>query len=1150
MNDLDYLKELEFLRIENRGQYLIKQPHHHPASKQYKEFKIKEIKKCIYGLWGKESGGYRWMPPQAYFYANYVWIKQDNEKKEQVVLKPAFDDLEWMLFYMYAECYGFSGFELDEEFSCDSALIDKYEMSVAKNNKKRWAQIHKPDGSLKEYEKAQDYLYRLHTKNLGKPLWNNDAKDAIILGSRGAGKQLQLSEKIRIKNGWTTMGDVQIGDEIYGSDGKLTKVTAKSSTEEREYYKITLRDGREIEACEDHLWKIWDKNKNKKVDKEVYSVINTKEMFKKYYWNRIDSKHKQKFGEEKMCKEYRFAIPTMKAIDEVSNNLPIDPYLLGLLLGDGCIVNSPSITSGDKEIIKFVQEECDRNNWTYRVEIEEGKDCIYITNKNKVNKSLKDLLKKLNLFGTKSNTKFIPEQYLYTSEENKRALLQGLMDTDGTCGGDIEYYTVSKQLSEDFSNLVRSIGINCKIALKKTYYKKDGVKILCKDCYRIMLYTDTKVFRLDRKQEEINMSRRKSRYNKTFITNIEPIGLRKGACISVDNEDRTYITKDYIVTHNSYGLIGLTLWFMCLDGAKSFSKEFSEMRISANVIMGSADETSKKNFLIGLEDGMNYLLTEEDLGVYKYKTKGLEDIPLVGRHMLGKTNNFWRYRFIENGLESGGSGSSFSPIAYSPNKKGGGATAAASRRVHLSIVDEVGKLQVSAIAVWGSNRALTRRTTKFGSQVFAGTSGNMDLIQEAKKMFQNPKDFEMVSFENKYEKNSNEIGFFIPAFLAKRQFKDEDGNTNIVDAVDFYLRERENSKTSEKLNEEKMNYPLIPEDMWITKESSILPREEAKAVKRRLLTNDLYKKKRTFIRMNWDSTKASGVDYKIINEENAIKLDTFRETQGTNEKKNRGSKSTECDIIIYEFPEANAPNDLYKFGGLDPYVAEELEDGESLGSFYLLKNPKYISEGISGDIIVAEIIGKYSGRAEYNERVEKLMALYGNPSRSIMFESDRGDDLKEYFMKKNKEHLLALSPVKYEDNKVVMKTRLSYGFSHGNQIGKLHNLTQLKEWLLEETTINGETLRNIERITSIGLLDEIIEYDWDLDKAKKANYDRISAFLGCIIARRENYNQLTKNEKPENTKGILADFAKKGIISKLQNKLKWQNSYTTGKYQT
>lgn len=776
INELEYLKNLKFLRIENRNQYLVTQPHHHPASRQYKDFKIREIKRCIYGLWGKESKGFRWMPPSAYYYANYVWIKQDNKKNEQVTLKPSFDDLEWLLFYMYTECYGFSGFELDEEYSCDNALIDEFDMEMAKENPERYESLLRPNGEYKKYKKCQEYLKELKEKELGRPLWNNDAKDAIILGSRGAGK--------------------------------------------------------------------------------------------------------------------------------------------------------------------------------------------------------------------------------------------------------------------------------------------------------------------------------------------------------------------------SYTLIGLTLWFMCLDGAKAFSKEFAEMRISANVIMGSADDTSKQNFLTGLEEGMNYLLTEPDLGVYKYKTKGLEDVSLLGRYMLGKPNNFWRYRYIENGLESGGTGSSFTQVAYSPNKKGGGATAAASKRVHLSIVDEVGKLLVSAIAIWGSNRALTRRTRKFGSQIFAGTSGNMDLIQEAKKMFQNPKDFEMVAFENIYETTSNDIGFFIPAFLAKRQFKDKDGNTRMEEAINFFIRERNNCVTSEKLNEEKMNYPLVPEDMWITKESSILPREEAKAVKRRLLENNLYKKKRSFVKLYWDSTKVNGIGYNIIQEKDAIKIDSFRETQGKNENKNKGNKSTQCDIIIYEFPEANAPRDLYKFAGIDPYVAEDVKEGESLGSFFLLKNPKYLSEGFSGDIIVAEITGKYDGRAAFNELIEKVMALYGNPSRSLMFESDRGDDLKEYFMKRNKENLLALTPVKYEDNKAIIKQRLSYGFSHGNQLGKLHNLTQLKEWLMDITTIDGVEMKNIERITSLGLLDEIIEYDWDLDKDKKANYDRISAFMGCLIARRENYNRLIRDEEVKSKVGSLAGFANKGIVSKLKNKIK------------
>ncbi len=782
MKELEYLKNIKLLRISNREQYLVKQPHYHPSTKTYKQFKIDEIKKCLYGVWGREKEGYRWMPPFGYFYANYVWIKRDNEDKEEIADKPSFDDLEWMIFYMFTECYGFSGFELDDEYSCDRALIDQYEMILAENSEKRYKALFNKNGELKKYKKPQDYLYELKPFNMGNPLWNNECKDCIILGSRGAGK--------------------------------------------------------------------------------------------------------------------------------------------------------------------------------------------------------------------------------------------------------------------------------------------------------------------------------------------------------------------------SYVMIGLSLWFMCFDGAKSLSKEFIEMRISANVVFGSADSTSHQAFLTKIGEAMNYLLTEPELGVYK--VKGLNPITLLGRHMLGLPHSNWRYRYIQNGVESGGTGTAFISVTYSLNKKGGGTTSAAGQRVHLSIVDEVGKLPVSAIGIWGSNRALTRRSRKFGVQVFAGTSGNMELVQEAKKMFQNPNDFDMVTYNNIYENESEEIGFFIPAYLTKRDFKDKDGNTRVSECVDYFLQELKKYNTFEAQNEQKMNYPLIPSHMWITKATSFLPKEEAKVVKRKLLEGDAYKRKRTFVNLVWNHSKVNSVDYKIITEENAVKLDSFRETQGSNSKKNRDNKSTITDTIIYEFPEADAPKDLYKFIGIDPYVSDELVGGESLGSCFILKNPKYISEGISGDIIVAEITGKYEDRQEFNERIEKLLALYGNPPRSLMFEKDRGDDLKEFFIKKRKENLLALSPVKFEDNKASIaarkRPRLEYGFSHGNQLGKAHNMKQFREWLLEDTTIDGVTMKNIERIPSIGLLDEIIEYDWTDDVEKKANYDRISAFIGCIIARRENYNQLTKTDETLNIskKGKLAFLAKTPGITKMQTK--WLNS--------
>lgn len=759
MNELDYLRKLKLLRIENRKQYLIAQPHYHPSTKNYKEFKISEIKKCIYGLWGKESGGYRWMPPFAYFYANYVWIKSENDKKEEIAMKPSIDDLEWMLFYMFSEAYGFSGFEKDDKYSCDIALIDTYEMNSIKPTTDRYKYLYSSDGNLKIYKKPQEYLHGLHSENLGKPLWYNNAKDCIILGSRGAGK--------------------------------------------------------------------------------------------------------------------------------------------------------------------------------------------------------------------------------------------------------------------------------------------------------------------------------------------------------------------------SYILMGLTLWFMCLDGAKSLSKDFAEMRISANVTFGSADSVSQETFITKLGEAMNYLLTEPELGVYK--TKGLDPIPFLGRHMLGQPHKDWRYRIIQNGKESGGTGTSFMPVTYSPNKKGGGTTSAAGQRVHLSIIDEVGKLQVSAISVWGNNDPLTIRTTKFGVQVFAGTSGNMELVQEAKKMFLNPSDFKMVSFPNIYENSKNDIGFFIPAFLTKRDCKDKDGNTNLDEALNYYFNRLADCITAERINNEKMNYPLVPTDMWIMKESSLLPKEEAKAVKRKLLESNLYKRRRNFVKIRWDALGKYGVMYDLIPEEKAKTLDSWYETKGSNESKNKGNKTTDTDICIYEFPEPNAPNDLYKFIGVDPYVSDDISDGESLGSVFILKNPKYISRGITGDIIVAEYTGKPHSRVEFNENVEKLLALYGNPIRSLMFESNRGDDIKEHFLKMKKESLLALSPMKYTNERMFLKQRLSYGFAVGNDIDKLQQLNDLREWLLEETTFMkdgvAEIKKNIERIPSIGLLDEIIEYDRANEKLGKANYDRISAFVGCIVARRENYNELLSrfDRKKENT---------------------------------
>jgi hypothetical protein len=769
----DYLKEINLLKIENLKQYLVTQPHYHPSTKQYKQFKINQIEKCIYGVFGKETNGFRWMTPQGYFYANYVKIAQETADKEEVTKKARFDDIEWMFFYMVAEAYGFSGFSLDDEYTCDRAMIDEYEMLLAKEDKRRWKNLNNENG-LKKYIPAQEYLYKLHPKDMGKPLWHNEAKDMIMMGSRSSGK--------------------------------------------------------------------------------------------------------------------------------------------------------------------------------------------------------------------------------------------------------------------------------------------------------------------------------------SFLT------------------------------------VGLSLWFMVFDGTKSISKDWIDMKITANVIMGAAEAIASDEFNKRLEIAMNCLLLDEDLGVYH--PKGYEPIPLLGRHMLGKPHEYWRYRFQNNGIESGGTGSSFRTVSYSINKKSG-ATAAASVRVNLSIVEECGKMSVSPIQIWGSNRALLRRNTKYGSALFLGTSGAIELVQESKRMFENTRDFGMVSFKNVYTNDANkgDIGFFIPAFLIKRDFKDEDGNTNVKAAVEYFIQQRAKCNTHEVLVEEKMNFPLEVADMWEQKSKSIFSQAQIKKRYQQLLLLKNQGKEesfRKFVRLSWNNNK---VEVQFVPPKEAITIDSFFESQGSNAVKSK-KKDIDTDIIIYEEPELNIPDDMYWFS-FDTYVADEKDEGESLGSIYCMKNPKYILGGKTGNIIVAELTGKSDSRDMFLEKLELLMAYYGNCKRSLMFEANRGKDkIVEFFTKKKKENLLSFAPGNYEGT-WKQKVSIKYGYILGSGENKREMLTRFAEWLQEATTLNIDGIKlNVERICSLGLLSELMHYDYDDDKGKKANYDRIMSMIGIMVAMRNNFNQFEEKALKKEDDNIYTVFKNRKMKTKYKLKNK------------
>lgn len=372
----------------------------------------------------------------------------------------------------------------------------------------------------------------------------------MFVASRGFGKAILPTEKVRVKEGWEEIQNLQSGDRVYGSDGRLTNVLSVNRDQDLEFYKVTLRDGRTIECCENHMWKVWDKNKNRNKNEPVYSNVTTKELLEQYYWVRKDSKAAR---HNKLTKEYRYALPINRCLQEESNkDYLVHPYVVGVLLGDGCITRHDiTISSEDTEIIDRVRSLLPPG---YKIELQPSSPNDYsVTKTSKDVPAFWTLLDRIGILGHDSHTKFIPKEYKFGNSEQRMELIRGLMDTDGYSNGQsvIEYYTVSNKLSDDFLDVARSLGLHCRHSTKESWLA--GVQYA--DCNRISIYTKEAVFSLPRKLGYLDhpiSKQGQSKYEKVFITNIEYVGKKDGCCITVDNEDNTYLTKDYIVTHNSW----------------------------------------------------------------------------------------------------------------------------------------------------------------------------------------------------------------------------------------------------------------------------------------------------------------------------------------------------------------------------------------------------------------------------------------------------------------------------------------------------------------------------------------------------------------------------------------------------------------------
>jgi len=384
-------------------------------------------------------------------------------------------------------------------------------------------------------------------------------KKCILGDDMGLGKGVVINTLAITPTGTKKFGELKVGDRIIGSNGKPCNIIGVYPQGEKDIYKITFNDGYSITTDGSHLWTVSSCNsgENSKNRENRYVTISTEQMlhedlFLTQKGNGWNEKRPYKFKTyyKKNNGNAKWQIPIVKPIEfEDNGDLPIEPYFLGLALGDGHFTKS--------SLVRFSLHKDDFHellgNYDIRSIITEGNktDCSINTYSNEI--------KELGLANTRSDNKFIPEIYKYSTIENRLAILQGLMDTDGHCMkskknifSGTEYCTVSERLADDVAEIVHSLGGIVRKKSKIGKYKKaDGTVVECKRAYRlnIKLPEPFNPFRLKRKADAY-ITPKKYKVGR-YIKNIEPAGKAETVCIAVDAPDKLYVTEHAIVTHNT-----------------------------------------------------------------------------------------------------------------------------------------------------------------------------------------------------------------------------------------------------------------------------------------------------------------------------------------------------------------------------------------------------------------------------------------------------------------------------------------------------------------------------------------------------------------------------------------------------------------------
>lgn len=366
----------------------------------------------------------------------------------------------------------------------------------------------------------------------------------------------------------TTMGDIKVGDYVYNRHGKPVKVLGVYPQGKLDAYKLTFSDGRTAVCSADHIWPFLHRTTRDRKQIRIEDTITVKEMLRQGIYKQHNGKNRS-----------RFYMPISDAVEMPEQQHGIHPYVMGAFLGDGCknIGGWFSLSSNDVEIpdriaallgAKAQKEHKNGEGYSWKF-VYPGK---FHPNHDPVRVRIADKDRRYVelLSETYCGDKYIPDEYLFDSIENRWELLNGLMDTDGSFSmsngnkrGTASFSTTSKRLAVDVRSLCNSLGVIANIheydhegqqrKVNGVTYERHGsiyvVQLICTDEQL------NKLFFLPRKRERVQKTLRLAshrRYNCIYLRDLEKMPEKQEmVCIMVDDPEHLYLCNDYLVTHNT-----------------------------------------------------------------------------------------------------------------------------------------------------------------------------------------------------------------------------------------------------------------------------------------------------------------------------------------------------------------------------------------------------------------------------------------------------------------------------------------------------------------------------------------------------------------------------------------------------------------------